>query len=271
MARHRFTVGAVTGGGSGLGRALCVELARRGAAVVASDIDEEGLEETARLVRAAGGRVETLRADVRVLEDMEAMEARAMDAFGALDFWANNAGVAVAGDVGEVELDDWAWQLDINIRGVVHGAHVATRRFRAQGHGSILNVASLAGLVSSPGMAPYNVSKSAVVALSRTMYSELRDHGVGVTVLCPGFFQTNIARSSRSTDPRAMKVAQKLMDRSKLSANDVARIALDHTAAGRLHCVPMVEGKVFWSLVRLAPEFFQRNFGALAKRVSSSR
>src|SRR6185312_10510780 len=110
----------------------------------------------------------------------------------------NNAGVAVGGRVGEVALDDWRWIMGVNLWGVIHGCHVFATQLRAQGSGHILNVASAAGLLAPPGMAPYNVTKAAVVALSETLRGELRDAGVGVTVLCPTFFRTNIAASSRA-------------------------------------------------------------------------
>ena len=126
----------------------------------------------------------------------EALAAEADRAFGGTDLVVNNAGVAVGGPVGAVPLDDWKWIFGVNLWGVIYGCHVFVPRFKAQGHGHVINVASAAGLLSAPEMGPYNVTKAGVVALSETLAAELSGTGVGVTVLCPTFFRTNILASS---------------------------------------------------------------------------
>src|SRR5690606_20569237 len=142
-------------------------------------------------------------------------------------------GVAVAGRIGEVPLADWTWVIEVNLWGVVHGCQTAVPHFRARGGGWLLNVASAAGLVSSPELGPYNATKAAVVALTETIYGETRDAGIGVTVVCPTFFRTNIAASSRGAEAQR-KLVQKLMDRSRVQAPEVARAALDALVAGHL-------------------------------------
>jgi len=168
----------VTGAGSGLGRAFCLELKKRGARLVCADIDEAAAQRTASEV---GGTA--VRCDVARIEDVEALAAAAERALGGVDLVVNNAGVAVAGPVGEVPLDDWRWIMGVNLWGVIYGCHVFAPRLKKQGRGHIINVASAAGLLAPPGMAPYNVTKAAVVALSETMSAELKQTGVGVTVL----------------------------------------------------------------------------------------
>jgi short-subunit dehydrogenase len=151
--------------------------------------------------------------------------------------------------------------VSINLWGVIHGCHVFAPKFRDRGRGAIINVASAAGLLSTPEMGPYNVTKAAVVALSETMHVELAPKGVSVTVLCPTFFRTNIANSARghAGDIEKRKaVIHKLMDRSKLQANDVARAALDGADRGELYVVPMQDGQWMWRLQRLSPERFYR-------------
>jgi len=251
----------VTGGGSGLGRAFCVELARRGGKIVVADLDLAGAEETVRLVESAGGRALAFQCDVSQIDQIEAAARVAEEKFGPIDVAINNAGVAVGGLVGDVPMDDWKWILSINLWGVIHGCHVFAPKFRARGRGAIINVASAAGLLSTPEMGPYNVTKSAVVALSETLHVELAPSSVSVTVLCPTFFRTKIAESGRAHGEdidKRKETIHKLMDRSKLQANDVARAALEGADRGELYVVPMQDGQWMWRLKRLSPERFYR-------------
>jgi NAD(P)-dependent dehydrogenase (short-subunit alcohol dehydrogenase family) len=262
----------VTGAGSGLGRGFALELAKRGARIVAADIDLAGAEETARMARERGAEVAVERCDVSKAEDVEALAKSAERAFGGVDLLVNNAGVAVAGEVGDIELEHWRWIVSINLMGVVHGCHYFAPLMKKARSGHVINVASAAGLVAAPGMAPYNMTKFGVVGLSEALYGELRPHGVGVTVLCPTFFQTNILEAGRgSPDPRAKHVAAKLMAASKLDASDVARAALGAADAGKLYSVPMGDGRMMWALKRLAPEQWYRRVGPALMSLVSRR
>lgn len=244
----------VTGAGSGLGRAFCLELASRGGRIVLGDIDLKGAEETARMVRERGGEAVVARCDVRDYADVEQLADLAQRTYGGADLLINNAGVAVGGPIGELKAEDWKWCLDINVLGVAHGLEAFVPRFRKQGSGAILNVASAAGLISTANLGPYNASKAAVVAMSETLAAELRGSGIGVTVLCPTFFPTNIFKSARNTSESGMnKLVEKLMERSPLKADDVARIALEHVDRGELFCVPMADGRLLWRIKRLRP------------------
>jgi NAD(P)-dependent dehydrogenase (short-subunit alcohol dehydrogenase family) len=179
--------------------------------------------------------------------------------FGGADLVVNNAGVGLAGPVGKVPLEDWRWIVGVNLWGVIHGCHVFVPRFKARGRGHVINVASAAGLLAAPEMAAYNVTKSGVVALSETLAAELDGTGVGVTVLCPTFFRTNIVRNGRSHTQRAQPEAvEKIMDRAKIQAPDVARFALATADAGGLYALPHGDGRWMWRLKRLLPETFQR-------------
>lgn len=253
----------ITGAGSGLGRALAVRLATRSARLLLSDVEREGLEETARLAREAGGDVEETTADVRRAEEVEALRDLARATYGGADILVNNAGVAVAGPVGEVSLADWQWQIDVNLWGVIHGCHVFAPDMRARGEGFILNVASAAGLLSFPEMAPYNVTKSAVVALSRSLCAELSAAGVKVGVLCPSFFRSQIHASARTTQARLGTTAERLVTRARWSAEDVARVALRGLERGRLHIVPQLDARLLWRLQRLFPGGLQWLIGVL--------
>ena len=257
------TRAVVTGGGSGLGRALCRELSRRGARIVVSDIDRDAAERTVDELRTDAFVVEC---DVSKPESVAALADQSEELLGGVDFVANNAGVAVAGPVGEVALDDWRWIMGVNLWGVVHGCHEFVPRFKKQGHGAILNVASAAGLLSAPQMAPYNVTKAGVVALSETLYGELAGSGVSVTVLCPTFFKTNIAASARGTDDSMRGFVEKLMTRSKVQAPEVAHIALDAVEHRELFAVPHADGRWLWRVKRALPTSYFRLVGVAARR-----
>jgi NAD(P)-dependent dehydrogenase (short-subunit alcohol dehydrogenase family) len=263
----------VTGAGSGLGRAFCLQLAARNARIVVSDVNEKSAQETASLVIAQGGEAIVKCADVANFDEVEALAVEAERAYGAVDLVINNAGVAVSGNIGETPLADWKWIVDINLMGVVHGCHAFVPRFKKQGSGAVLNVASAAGLVHMPGMAAYNATKAAVVALSETLYGEVAGLNIDVTVLCPTFFRTNIARSARASDPKQLSFVEKLMDRSKLQAPEVAAFALESLQAGKLWAVPMADGLWFWRLKRLSPTFYPqivRTLSSFAKKQSSN-
>jgi NAD(P)-dependent dehydrogenase (short-subunit alcohol dehydrogenase family) len=246
----------VTGGASGLGRALALELARRGADVLIADLHPERLATVVAEITALGRRAASAVIDVREADQVALLLRRAVEELGGVDLWVNNAGVAVAGEVGDVPLEDWRWVMDVNLWGMIHGCHVVVPHLKQQRRGWVLNVASAAGLLSSPGMGPYNVGKAGVVSLSETMRGEVAKHGIGVTVLCPTFFQTNLLETARSSNPRWVKVGARFMQRSRFTADDVARIGLDDMLAGRLYSVPMADGRALWRLRRLVPEMF---------------
>ena len=264
---------AVTGAASGLGRAITLALAKRGASIAVSDIDLEGALETCKLARAAGAREATATlCDVTKLEQVEGFANAAYAALGGVDLVVNNAGVAVAGKTGEVPIEDWRWVVDINLWGVIYGCHVFVPRMKKQGGGGhVLNVASAAGLLNAPRMGPYNVTKAGVVALTETLAAELQGDNIGATALCPTFFRTNIANASRSTEKQMLGLVNKLMDSSKLQADDVAEYALRACDANETIAVPMADGRWMWRVKRLAPESYSWLGGKLAKRLQKTR
>jgi NAD(P)-dependent dehydrogenase (short-subunit alcohol dehydrogenase family) len=247
----------VTGGGGGLGRAFALELAKRKARVAVADIRLDAAEETRALLEAEGVEAIALQCDVSKIDDftdcVRVIEAK----LGPVELIVNNAGVAVAGPIGDIPIDDWSFIVGINLLGVVHGCHLVAPRMKATGRGWIINVASAAGLISTRDMGPYNVTKAGVVALSETLMQEVAEYGVNVTVLCPTFFKTNIVVSGRHHgDARMTRVATSLMERSKLQAPEVAKYAVDAVERGLLYAVPMADGLWMWRLKRMAPNFF---------------
>ncbi|MDC0715562.1 SDR family NAD(P)-dependent oxidoreductase [Nannocystis bainbridge] len=262
----------VTGAGGGLGRALCLELARRNARIVAADIDLAGAQETASMVEKLGSRVHALACDVAQRSAVAELASSAASLLGGVDLLINNAGVATSGPVDAIPQADWEWIMGVNLWGVIYGCEQFVPHMRAQGGGHVINVASSAGLLCTPMMAPYNVTKAGVVALSETMAAELAPANIGVTVLCPTFFRTRIIDAGRHHGENgASRAASKLMDRAKMQAPEVARFALDAAAAGTLYALPHADGSWLWRLKRLAPErFYQklvpRYFSRFARR-----
>lgn len=258
----------VTGGGSGLGRGFCAQIAARGGQVVVADLNEDNARETVKILESRGAKAWVYRIDVSNPEEVEALAEYAEKVMGGVDLIVNNAGVATVGAVGDVPIADWNWLMGINLHGVIYGCHSFVKIFKKQKSGFIINVASAAGLLSAPNMAPYNVSKAGVISLSETLFAEVKKDGIGVTVLCPTFFKTNIlnaARDHANGDDRGRKIAQKAMDTAKLTADDVARIALDAANSGQLYVIPQADGRWAWRLKRLAPASFYNGMNRVEK------
>jgi len=255
----------ITGAGGGFGRALALELSRRKAHLVLSDVDAKGAEETARLATAAGAAsTKALRCDVTKLDDWKRLAA----AVGRpVDLVVNNAGVSSAGSVGELPIEDWRWTLEVDLFGVINGCHTFAPILRSQGHGHVLNVASAAGLFSPPFMGAYNVAKAGVIALSETLNAELSGTDVGVTVVCPTFFKTNIVNSGRIADPKLRERARGMVDGGK-TAETIARAAIASVDRGKLYALPMADARWFWRLKRTAPASFNAIAGRIGRRVS---
>jgi NAD(P)-dependent dehydrogenase (short-subunit alcohol dehydrogenase family) len=255
----------ITGAGGGFGRALALDLARRSAHLVLSDVDVAGAEETGRLAAAAGASsAKASRCDVTKLDDWKALAA----SIGRpVDLVVNNAGVSSAGSVGELPMDDWRWTLEVDLFGVINGCHTFAPVLRSQGHGHVLNVASAAGLFSPPFMGAYNVAKAGVIALSETLSSEMAGTKIGVTVICPTFFKTNIVNSGRIADPKLRERAKGLVDGGK-TAESIARAAIASVEKGELYALPMADARWLWRLKRTAPSSFQAIAGRIGRRAT---
>jgi len=249
----------VTGAGSGFGRVLCLALARRGYKIAATDINANAASETALMIKKAAGEAEGARVDVTRPEDLESGAERFCKEWGGIDLLINNAGVAVVGKLHEVKVEDWQFIVNTNLLSVVHGCRAFIPRMMQQGGGHIINVASLAGIVSLPEMGPYNMTKAAVVAISETLKVELRPHNIGVTVVCPSFFKTALMDSFRG--PEALKnVGHTAIDTGKLSAEEIAGIVLRDMERNRLYSIPHRAGRMIWRTKRLMPELLYRYF-----------
>lgn len=263
MTIPRSPLAVITGAGSGFGRALAFALASRGAHLVLADVNEASAAETARVCMTRGAKAaRSLRCDVSKLDEVESLAASCKE---PIDLVVNNAGVSSGGRIGESPMADWRWTIEVDLFGVIYGCHAFVPIFRTQGHGHVLNVASAAGLVSAPRMGAYNVSKAGVVALSETLAAELAGTKIGVTVLCPTFFQTDIAKSGRFPDARTKVAAEKLVAKGK-TAESIANAALRSVESDQLYCVPMMDAQLLWRLKRFVPGLFVKLVGKVAER-----
>ncbi|ASG23343.1 SDR family oxidoreductase [Nitrospirillum viridazoti] len=243
----------ITGGASGLGLALGKRYARAGWRVAVGDINPDAMAAAVAELSAIAPDAFAIPCDVRDDAALDAAAQALTQRWGGVDIVVNNAGVAQAGNIDDTPLDDWRWIIDINLMGVVRGCKAFTPMFKAQGHGYFVNTASMAGLLDMPTMSAYNATKAAVVSLSETLQHELAPSGIGVSVICPSFFKTNLASSLRTTDPRLRARVDKLLNRPGITAEDVAEYVFQGVAAGRCHLLPHKEGRRFWLMKRLMP------------------
>jgi NAD(P)-dependent dehydrogenase (short-subunit alcohol dehydrogenase family) len=246
-------VAVITGAGNGLGREFANVAAGLGMKLVLADIDTHALEEASSALQAGGADVLAMVCDVRKAAHVEELADAAMIRFHGVHLLFNNAGVGSAGLIWESSEADWEWVLGVNLWGVIHGVRVFTPLMldsarkdpRYQGH--IVNTASMAGLLTPPAMGVYNVSKHAVVALSESLYHDLRlvDASVKASVLCPYFVPTGIAHSEQhrpgelrheAAPTPSQQAGQALLEQAvasgSLSAADVARITFDGIRRG---------------------------------------
>ncbi len=251
-------VAVVSGGASGIGAALCHTLGRAGATVVVADIHHEGAEATAAAIRAEGGTAVAAAVDVRECELVEKLITQTVDEYGRIDYLFNNAGVGVGGDVHGCDDAGWRQLLDVNIGGVVHGIQAAYPVMIRQGFGHIVNTASMAGLMTTPGATGYGATKHAIVGLSRSLRIEAAEYGVRVSVLCPGVIRTPILEQSGRYGKELVLLPpdqqQELLDRLRpMEADRFAAKAL--RAVARNRSVIIVPGwwRMLWWLDRLSP------------------
>jgi NAD(P)-dependent dehydrogenase (short-subunit alcohol dehydrogenase family) len=192
MQRFEDAVAIVTGGGMGLGEALCEELGRRGATVVVADIDGDAARQVAGRLEESGAPARAVRVDVANEAEVAQLIESTVAEHGRVDYMINNAGIAIGGDSRDLSMQQWRRVLDVDLLGAVYGTVHAYQVMARQGHGHIVNVSSLSGLIPQPGNVAYCTSKHGIVGLSLSLRAEGADLGVKVSAACPGDMKTKI-------------------------------------------------------------------------------
>lgn len=258
----------ITGGASGLGKSIAMRFAREGFNVCIGDVnDERGLEAESEL-KAIAPDAFYLFCDVTKIKHLESVRTELEERWGGVDIVVNNAGVGgTAGAIEDISLADWQWVLDVNLMGVVRGCKVFTPLFKQQGSGHFVNIASAAGLLSAPMMSSYNVTKAGVVSLSETLVSELCQDNITTSVVCPAFFQTNLTESMRSHIGGLHSKVNKMMSRSKITAEDVADSIFEAFKNKEFFVVTHPFERRLWYVKRFSPKGFNKLMQRQAKKL----
>ena len=256
MDEFRGKVAIVTGGASGIGRALAEELARNGARVVVSDLNGDGARLVAESIGGDAASAATLDVtDAAAVENVVRVTAAT---HGRLDYLFNNAGIAIMGDARLMTLADWNKLIDVNLRGVVHGVAAAYPIMVKQRSGHIVNTASFAGLTPNPGFTGYAMTKHAVVGLSTSLRGEAAQFGVRVSALCPGVIDTPIKDAAQLLGGADRKTVVEGFPLKMYPASDCARDALRGVVRNRPIIVVTAPAKLGWYVYRLAPRAWIR-------------
>ena len=272
MKSLKDKVAVVTGAGSGIGRALAVNLAGKGARLALSDVDEAGLAETVALAEAAGSpEVRSDRLDVAEREAFETYAAAVAAHFGRVNVVINNAGVALSGDFVDLEMKDIDWITGINFWGVVHGSKFFLPHLIESGDGHLVNISSLFGLVSMPGQSMYNASKYAVRGMTEAIREEMlvAGHRVGVTAVHPGGIKTAIARNARVSEHEDKTATARLFDEklARMTPEKAAAIIVRGIRRNQARVLVGIDAHLVHTFGKLAGSRYQDVVAMGSKRV----
>ncbi|MCA9081151.1 MAG: SDR family NAD(P)-dependent oxidoreductase [Planctomycetaceae bacterium] len=258
----------VTGGGSGIGEAICRELARRDWCVAVTDVNVEAGAQVAAEIQKSGGDAFFLPLNVTSQEEWESVCEQLQAKWPQIDMVVNNAGVCAGGELDAVDVATWDWIYNINLRGAMLGCKTFIPWLKRNPRQSyIMNIASIAGLVFAPRMAPYNATKAALVALSETLKVELLPHKVSVTVVCPWFVPTNLAATGRFAQESEQQYAVSQMKNSWVTPELVARRAVSSTLWRQAICLIGLRARSLMFVYRMCPWLIRWLIGTWTKSI----
>lgn len=250
-------VAIVTGGASGIGKALVHELCREGATVVIADRQVEESHELAASLRNHGFNVDNFHLDVTNYDIMESLVTHVHTTYGKIDYFFNNAGIMFMGDLENYSIDDWNYAVDVNLRGVINGVQAVFSVMKSQGFGHIINTASMAGLIPTAGSISYTTTKHAVVGLTRALKTEAASHGIDVSLFCPGVIRTPImdggkfGRDIQNLSPTQKKSFLDAIEKIRPMDPDLfAKKALQSVAKREFTIILPRWNKIMWHLDR---------------------
>ncbi len=257
MSVFEGKIAIVTGGGMGLGRALCEELAIRGATVIAADIDVDAAAQVSGAIVQSGGRARAIQVDVSKRDEVTELIKSVVSEFHQLDYIFNNAAIVIGGDTRDLSIEQYDRVIAVDLHGVVYGALAAYDVMVGQGHGHIVNVSSLSGIIPQPGNTPYSTSKWGVVGFSLGLRFEGADLGVKVSCVCPGDMKTDIYENMTvlnvdlATIERDSRRTHFLLP--QWTAARAAKEILEGVVRNKAMIVFPWIGRLFWRLHRLLP------------------
>lgn len=266
MTLQRGNVAAITGAGSGIGRALALALAKEGCELALSDVNEAGLQETAQQAQACGVRVHVQKLDVADRDAVYQWADTVVSHFGKVNLIFNNAGVSLSETVESMGYDNFEWLMNINFWGVVYGTKAFLPYLKQSGDGHIINISSVFGIIGVPTQSAYNAAKFAVRGFTESLREEMAISGYPVQVTCvhPGGIKTNIVRSSRIGDVGKMgpseknKAAKQFDAMARTSPEDAARIILDGVRNNVPRVLIGLDARVIDTVQRLLPTGYQK-------------
>lgn len=266
MTLQRGNVAAITGAGSGIGRALALALAKEGCDLALSDVNEAGLQETAQQAQASGVKVHVQKLDVADRDAVYQWADTVVSHFGKVNLIFNNAGVSLSETVESMGYDNFEWLMNINFWGVVYGTKAFLPYLKQSGDGHIINISSVFGIIGVPTQSAYNAAKFAVRGFTESLREEMAISGYPVQVTCvhPGGIKTNIVRSSRIGDVGRMgpseknKAAKQFDAMARTSPEDAARVILDGVRNNAPRVLIGLDAKVIDTVQRLLPTGYQK-------------
>jgi NAD(P)-dependent dehydrogenase (short-subunit alcohol dehydrogenase family) len=272
MTDVKGKVVVITGAGSGIGRALAYDLARRGAKLALSDVDPNGLAETVKQVQVIGAPVRSVRLDVTDRAAVLRYAEEVVGDYGAVNVVINNAGIAFTGDIADMSFDQIERVMDVDFWGVVNGTKAFLPHLIASGDGHVVNISSLFGLLAVPGQSAYNAAKFAVRGFTEALRMEMQvaGHPVQVTCVHPGGIKTNIVRNSEAVDGQDVAELTSMFDKklAKTSAEDAAATIVRAIIGNRPRAVVGTDAKFLDLVVRVLGPRYQRLIVAGINRVA---
>jgi NAD(P)-dependent dehydrogenase (short-subunit alcohol dehydrogenase family) len=253
VSLFRDKVVIITGGASGIGRALCEELANRGAIVIVADINTEGAEQVASSISLKGGQAYPVSLNVVNQKDVETVIENTAKEYGRLDYMFNNAGIAFGGEMRDMNMDQWRKIFDINLNGVLYGTSAAYSLMVRQGFGHIVNTASGAGLFPVPNSTAYATTKFGVVGLSTSLRAEGTDLGVKVSVVCPGMVDTPIFEATTFAKIKKKEYLASFPKYLLKNATDTARVILRGVERNKAVIIDSLYCRIMWWTYKFVP------------------
>ncbi len=271
LARFEQKRVIITGGASGLGKALVEAFAQLKWRIAVADINFEGAQAVAEQANQAGATAIALHCDVSNDQDFIDVAEQLKSNWGGIDIIINNAGIATIGMMVDCTPAQWQRAIDLNLNSVFRGCHYWMPLLPENGPGHIVNTASFAGIAQAPTMISYNVSKSGVIALSESLCAELGYRNIGVSVLCPAFFKTNLLDSMTQGEQGVKPLVQKWMEQSKVTAEDVARDALNAIEKNTLMVISHDYARKAYRTKRFFPNYYLKQLIKKVPKILASK